>query len=262
MGDGGRMRRFRQRGEPGEVQNNRSAQIDAMRGIAILLVLIHHFNIAYRLNDTPLAHLVGWEAVRAVARNGNYGVTMFFVISGYLITRNALKRWNDPGDIDAPMFYGLRVARILPPLALLLVTVNMLAWAGVPIFQNHAAAGMPVLSLWLVNLASLTFWMNVLIGAHGWVNYALGVLWSLSVEEMFYLSFPLLCRVMRRECRLLAFWVGVIIVGPVYRFMHQGAEEQFLYAYLACFDGIAVGCCTALLARSVMLHARARTLMR
>ncbi|MBB5541671.1 peptidoglycan/LPS O-acetylase OafA/YrhL [Paraburkholderia fungorum] len=67
----------------------RNARIDMIRGVSILLVLFHHFNIAYRLNDTFLAQVFGWDAVRAVARNGNYGVTMFFVISGYLITSNA-----------------------------------------------------------------------------------------------------------------------------------------------------------------------------
>jgi peptidoglycan/LPS O-acetylase OafA/YrhL len=231
-----------------------------MRGISILLVLFHHFNIAYHLNDTSLVRIFGWDAVRAVVRNGNYGVTMFFVISGYLITTNADRRWSGLGNIDTWTFYGLRIARIVPCLLLLLVAVNALASIGVPIFQNHAPTGTSV-SFWLVNLASMTFWMNVLIGAHGWVNYPLGVLWSLSVEEVFYLSFPILCLVLRRESRLLAFWSTIIIVGPLYRFVNQGDEGGFLYAYFACFDGIAIGCCTALLAKRIALLGRARNLL-
>ncbi len=148
----------------------RNARIDVIRGVSILLVLFHHFNIAYRLNDTFLAQVFGWDAVRAVARNGNYGVTMFFVISGYLITLNAGRRWSGLEGINARAFYRLRIARIVPCLVLLLGTVNLLALAGVAIFQNHAPGGTAV-SFWLVNLASLTFWMNVLIGMHGWVNY-------------------------------------------------------------------------------------------
>jgi len=238
----------------------RNERIDLIRGISILLVLFHHFNIAYHLNDTSLASLFGWDAVRAVARNGNYGVTMFFVISGYLITTNAIRRWPGLGSIDARAFYGLRVARIVPCLLLLLVAVNALALAGVAIFQNHSPAGPPV-SFWLVNLASLTFWMNVLIGSQGWVNYPLGVLWSLSVEEAFYLSFPILCLVLRRESRLLAFWLAIVVTGPVYRFVHQGDEGGFLYAYLACFDGIAIGCCTALLTKRIALQSRTRMVL-
>ena len=135
----------------------------------------------YSLRDTSLARVFGWDAVHAIARNGNYGVTMFFVISGYLITSNARRRWGSLGAVDVRAFYVSRIARIVPCLLLLLALVNGLAAAGVPIFQNHAPEGIAV-SFWLVNLASLTFWMNVLIGAYGWVNYALGVLWSLSVE--------------------------------------------------------------------------------
>ncbi|MCO1346588.1 acyltransferase [Burkholderia vietnamiensis] len=237
----------------------RNRKIDFLRGFSILLVLFHHFNIAYRLDDTALSHVFGWNAVRAVARNGNYGVTMFFVISGYLITKNAMRRWSELGHVDIGTFYALRIARIVPCLLLLLAIVNALALAGIAIFQNHSPAGTPV-SFWLVNLASLTFWMNVLVGSHGWTNYALGVLWSLSVEEVFYLSFPLLCVALRREARLVVFWLSCIVAGPVYRFFHQGDEGDYLYAYLACFDAIAIGCCAALLARKVKWHGRAQTM--
>ncbi len=234
----------------------RSLRIDVIRGVAILLVLLHHFNIAYRLEDTLLARLLGWDLVRAAARNGNYGVTMFFVVSGHLITSNTERRWAGLAHVDARAFYALRVARIVPCLLLLLAVVNLLAAGGVAIFQNRPQGGEPV-SFWLVNFASLTFWMNVLVGRNGWFNYPLGVLWSLSVEEVFYLAFPLLCLLLRRRARLLAFWAIVIVAGPLYRLAHQGDEGGYLYAYAASFDGIAIGCCTALLARKVALRGRA-----
>jgi peptidoglycan/LPS O-acetylase OafA/YrhL len=236
---------------------DRNRRIDLIRGISILLVLFHHFNIAYPLDDTVLARAFGWEAVRAVARNGNYGVTMFFVVSGFLITANALRRWGDLRQVAVRAFYGLRAARILPCLVLLLLAVDALALAGFRVFQNHPPdrGGAPV-SYGLAHLAALTSWMNVLVGQVGWFNYPLGVLWSLSVEEAFYFAFPLACLALRSETRLAGFWAKFIIIGPAWRITHQGDEGGWLYGYLACFDGIAIGCCTALLARRILMRGR------
>ena len=229
----------------------RNTWIDLLRGVSIVLVLLHHFNIPYSLDDTALSRAFVWSAVHAVVRNGNYGVTMFFVISGYLITSNALARWGDLSRMDARVFYRLRIARIVPCLLLLLAVVNVLAAVGLTIFRNHPEDGPPV-SFWLVDFASLTFWMNVLMATRaGWVNYALGVLWSLSVEEVFYLSFPIACLMLKRPLFLVMFWSAFVIIGPVWRALHQGDEAQFLYSYLASFDGIAIGCCTALLASRI-----------
>ena len=231
----------------------RNRRIDLLRGLSIILVMLHHFSIPYAMDDTTLSNVIGWQTVHAIVRNGNYAVTMFFVISGFLITSNAEARWGRLQNLNARTFYGLRVARIVPSLLLLLTTVNVLAATGLTIFQNHPESGPPV-SFWLVNFASLTFWMNVLMATPaGWVNYALGVLWSLSVEEVFYLSFPILCLTLRRPALLAAFWAVLIMVGPIWRGLHQDDEAQFLYSYLASFDGIAVGCCTALLARRASL---------
>ena len=180
------------------IAHARDARIDMLRGVSILLVLLHHFNIPYSLKDTGLAALLGWPFLHALARNGNYGVTMFFVVSGFLITRNALDRWGGLDRIRPGAFYTLRAARILPCLLLALLTVDALALAGAQIFGNRADAAV---SLWTVNAAALTAWVNVLIVQHGWINYPLGVLWSLSVEMAFYLLFPLACLALRRAGR-------------------------------------------------------------
>ncbi len=225
-------------------------------GVSIFLVLLHHFNIQYTLDDTALSHLFGWTVVHAVVRNGNYGVTMFFVVSRFLITSNARTRWGDLANINPGIFYRLRVARIVPCLILLVVLVNVLAGLGLTAFQNHPEAG-PPMSFWLVDLASLTFWMNVLMATRaGWVNYVLCVLWSLSVEEVFYLSFPIACLVLRRRAFLIAFWALFTLLGPIWRASHPDDEAQFLYSYFASFDGIAIGCCAALLAPRISPRGR------
>ena len=226
----------------------RNHAIDVLRGVAVLLVLLHHFNIAYSLKDTSLSALIGWDTVRAIARNGNYGVTLFFVISGFLITTHALQRWGGLDRVRLRSFYVQRIGRIVPCLLLLLLIVNLLAGAGIAIFQNKGFGGEAPLPMWTVNLAALTFWMNWLVVHHGWVNYALAVLWSLSVEETFYIVFPLLCLLLRGEKRMLVFWAAIIAIGPLYRFAHQGESGAYLYASFASFDGIAIGCVAAVLA--------------
>jgi len=233
----------------------RSARIDTMRGVCIVLVLLHHFNIAYSLRDTALARVVGWDALHAVLRNGNYAVTMFFAISGFLITENADRRWGGLSKIRLTTFYLYRAARILPCLLLLLLIVNIFAAAGIAIFSNQPEFGGPV-PLWLVDVASLTFWMNVLMSYAGWLNYVLCVQWSLSIEEVFYLAFPILCLLLRRDAFLLLAWTVFIVVGPIWRATHQLSEYTELNAYLSCFDGIAFGCCAAVLGKRIKLPSR------
>ena len=211
----------------------RNAPIDVLRGVAIGLVLIHHFNIAYPL---------GGGLIHRVARNGNYGVTMFFAISGFLITSNALARWGSLEAIGVATFWRRRAARIGPTLVLLMACVNVLAMSGLARFGNQGGV-----SWGMADLAAFGFWMNVLMGHAGWFNYVLCVLWSLSVEEVFYLAFPLLAAGLRGRW-FGWFLVAVIAVGPVWRGLHADDEYGLLYAYLACFDGIAIGCAARLLA--------------
>lgn len=246
---------------PPVTPGHRNRRIDLLRGVAILLVLFHHFCIAYPLNHSALAALLTPEGVRAVARNGNYGVTLFFVISGFLITSNTLARYGSLAAIRVRTFYAFRIARIVPCLLLLLALVNGLALAGVPIFATHIPGLSPFSAMMRANLAALTFSMNVFIAHYDWANYALGVLWSLSVEEVFYLTFPLVALVLRRQPLIMLFWALVALVGPFYRMAHQNDESGFLFAYLASFDGIAIGCMAAVVATHWRLDGLAARLL-
>lgn len=246
---------------PPVTPGHRNRRIDLLRGIAILLVLFHHFCIAYPLSQSALAALITPEAVRAVARNGNYGVTLFFVISGFLITSNSLSRWGSLAALQARAFYAFRIARIVPCLLLLLALVNALALAGLPMFNTHIPGLSPLAAMMRANLASLTFSMNLFIARYDWANYALGVLWSLSVEEVFYLTFPLVALTLRRTPFIMLFWGLVAVVGPLYRMAHQNDESGFLFAYLASFDGIAIGCMAAVIATRWRLEGLAARLL-
>ncbi|WP_339385789.1 acyltransferase family protein [Burkholderia sp. Ac-20379] len=222
---------------------SRSTGIDLLRGIAILTVLLLHFHLTYRLDVTPFDAPWLSAAIRAVARNGNYGVTMFFVVSGYLITATALRRFGSLGAVRPLAFYRTRAARIAPCLLLALAIMTALGALGLHAFTNKPnTASMP-----LAVLSVLTFWHNVLMAKLGYFNYAMNILWSLSVEEVFYLAFPLLCVALRRRRFVLPLLGALMLAGPAWRWLHADDEIVALYGYLSCFDAIAIGCGVALL---------------
>ncbi len=230
----------------------RNARIDLLRGIAILLVLLLHFHLSYRLDQIALLAWVPESILQMLLRNGNYGVTMFFVISGFLITRTTQQHWDRLGQVDVLGFYANRFARIIPPLLLALIVIIVLGCADLPSFMNSDAGnGFPNAFFFIAGVSVLTFWHNVLMQHVGYFNYALNIYWSLSVEEIFYLFFPLLCLLLSRQRLILLACCLLIITGPIYRSIHADNELYFMYGYWACFDAIALGVATALIAPRV-----------
>ncbi|MEN8283545.1 acyltransferase family protein [Acinetobacter gerneri] len=228
----------------------RNDKLDILRGISVFLVLLHHFNIPYKLHDSFFSmQIFGENIANLIARNGNYGVTMFFVISGFLITSHTLNRDGALAKVYLGHFYIRRIARIIPCLLLLITFVSMLGAMGLKPFINQTPNDIEV-SYGLTIFAALTFWMNILIIKFGWVNYALGILWSLSVEEIFYLFFPLLSISLRSNKLFILFLLAVIAYAPYFRSLHYLDENgAYLYHYFSSFDGIAIGCILALIAR-------------
>jgi peptidoglycan/LPS O-acetylase OafA/YrhL len=241
--------------------HSRNHHIDALRGVAILCVLLLHFALAYGLKDSPLGALPAW-LLRA-AYQGNFGVTMFFTISGYLITATSLRRWGELSRIELRQFYLYRFARILPCLLLALAIIVILGVMDVPFFSNADGERDLPASYFLIAAGSvLTFWHNQLMQSAGYFNYCLNVYWSLSVEEVFYLLLPACCLLLRRRFLIVMLCVAAIVAGPLYRSQHADNELYFMYGYLACFDAIAIGCLTALLRQRLQPGARAGKMLR
>jgi peptidoglycan/LPS O-acetylase OafA/YrhL len=226
-------------------------------------VLLLHFSLTYNLVSSPLSLLVPGKWIRAAVINGNYGVTIFFVISGFLITSNNLLRFGRLADVRLRQFYAFRFARIVPPLILALCVILLLGILNVPSFMNskQGHAMPPAFSLVAI-LSVLTFWHNVLMQVVGYFNYCLNIYWSLSVEEVFYLTFPLACALLKRDLLIMALCIAAIVFGPVYRSAHTGNEIYFMYAYPACFDAIAFGCLAALLQEKLHIGRRLGILLR
>lgn len=226
----------------------RNAGIDLLRGIAILMVMLLHFSLTYKLwNNGPLVTLLGHHWSHAILAPGNFAVTMFFVVSGFLITTNAAERSGGLGKLDPRSFYIRRFARLTPCLLLALTIIIILGLCSIGSFATKAPSSDGELMLGVLSV--LLFFHNILMQHLGYFDYALNVYWSLSVEEVFYLAFPILCLILRRDTIIAIPCLIFIVAAPFYRAAHADNEIFYLYANLACFDAISIGCLTSMLAR-------------
>lgn len=173
---------------------------------------------------------------------------MFFVVSGFLITSISIRRWGSLPQVSVRGFYRLRFARIAPLLFLLLAVLCTLHFAQVHNYVVTEKTG----GIGRAVLAALTFHVNELEIHRGYLPGNWDILWSLSVEEMFYLFFPLACLVLGGK-KLFGGWafpitiLVFVVLGPFGRtvFTH-GSEIAAEYSYLGGMEGIALGCLTAL----------------
>jgi peptidoglycan/LPS O-acetylase OafA/YrhL len=219
--------------------------VDILRGLAIFFVLMNHVNMRLWLAKLPYTHGLPAQLVSSLVWNGQYGVQIFFAVSGFLITSTSLRRWGEPSRINLRDFYALRFARIAPLLLLLLVVLSMLHAAGLRDFVVSQETG----GLGRAWIAALTFHVNLLEARRGYLPGSWDVLWSLSIEETFYLFFPLLCRFAGRGRGLAAVLAVFVVLGPFGRtVLAHGNDTWREYSYLGGMDAIALGCLTALMA--------------
>ncbi len=150
--------------------------LDGVRAVAILGVV--------------WLHAAGWGAVPAVLPGGHVGVTVFFVLSGYLITTLLRSEQDRTGRIDLRGFYLRRAARLMPALLLLLVFHTLFWW---PRKGGYEMATTVLPALFYLSSIMQGFWSNM-----GTITWS----WSLSVEEHFYLLWPPLLCWLLTSCRL------------------------------------------------------------
>jgi peptidoglycan/LPS O-acetylase OafA/YrhL len=218
--------------------------IDLLRGLAIFFVLMNHINIRLLGAGVLYTKFLPAQLVHLLVWNGQLGVQMFFAVSGFLITSITLRRWGSLSQVSLRGFYLLRFARIAPLLFLLLAVLSTLHFANV----HHFVVGPETGGLGRALLAALTFHINVLEAHRGYLPGNWDILWSLSVEEMFYLFFPIVCRLFGRSKLFVGILLGFVALGPFGRtaFAH-GNEIWEEYCYLGGMEGIALGCLTALI---------------
>ena len=220
--------------------------IDLARTMAILPVLALHLKPLLPL-PSP-AYRWGWDHLQ---RNGSYGVSMFFLISGFLISRIIDSM---PSGLFKPSwkeFYARRVGRIIP-LFLLVVFLGVFFFC---IFQNGSQAAIYCFKL-PANPLDPFFWVSIFIFAFNWAKSLLMgtwkglglhwvVLWSLAVEEQFYLFYPWILRWLGNEKKLIRFLILVILAGFSWRWVlfmglfPNGIELK--WGSFGFFDQIALG---------------------
>ena len=214
------------------ISNKRNQPIDALRGLSIFLVISLHYCMFL---PTGFAS-IPMEAFSRLARNGYYGVALFFTISGFLITSRTLKRYGSLGAIKPREFYLARFARIYPLLFALVISLVVLSYLRV----NYFVPPMGI-NIWAAAWKALTFQFNLyyIAGASGFTTWA--PLWSLAIEEVFYVLFPIVCIALRSNAMLVAALVALIAREILMQF------QQFnLYYFSTCADAIAMGCLAAL----------------
>lgn len=195
----------------------RIPSLDGLRAISITLVI--------------LSHLVKWKHLSSsvLSAYGDLGVHVFFVLSGYLITNLLLREYERTSTISLRDFYMRRAFRIFPAAFVFLAVVIILYWQQMRWYH----------------IAAAVFYVANMDIARPWI---FGHLWSLSIEEQFYLLWPFVVKKWYRHRT--AILLGVFLATPVFRTalfafkVHNGVAGSLpVFA-----DQLAIGCLLAILA--------------
>ncbi|MGK2908834.1 MAG: acyltransferase family protein [Sphingobium sp.] len=205
--------------------------LDGIRAICISLVMVAHY---------------GFDS----AVPGGLGVTIFFFLSGFLITGLLLKEQEKRGTISLKNFYARRFLRLSPELFFLILVSAAIGWLYFPVKLTDVV----VASTYTTNYYAM--YAEAFTDARiRWSH-----LWSLAVEEHFYLTFPLIMLFLGNKPRallaaLIAICVGCLLWrlhivqdGAPFGFLQEGTQNPYTYrASDTRMDSIAYGCLTAFL---------------
>ena len=208
--------------------------LDGLRAVAVLLVLYDH---APQVLGRDHGEAGWWWHGSGGAW---IGVDLFFVLSGFLITTILLRSRSEPGAFRR--FWLRRALRILPLAWLYLLALALCAWL-LPHFahlRDPAQFGL-----------AFVYATNVDVALHGWSAAAFGILWSLSVEEHFYLGWPLLALHAAKRTLLLVL-LAVVVGTPLLRWaLLDDVGRVHVYVATWCrWDALACGALLALVQAS------------
>jgi peptidoglycan/LPS O-acetylase OafA/YrhL len=210
------------------IKEKKLSSLNGLRGLSILLVLLSHLRV---LNNFSFGGYLS---------KGGLGVNIFFVLSGFLITTLCIKEIEKTGTLSLKNFYIRRSFRIFPVAFLFIFTIfilNKIYQLGVSKIQFIGA---------LLYLQDFSYFV-----VHSFTWY-FRHLWSLSVEEQFYLIFPfILSRSFKLFMISLLFIIFILPLLFSVQYFVPSFDNIVIYAishFLIKFQGIAVGCLFAILA--------------
>lgn len=201
-----------------------SGEIPSLNGIRAVAVLLVFFSHGGQGQVVP----------------GGLGVTIFFVLSGFLITTLLRREYVAAGAVQLRAFYLRRVLRLMPPLFVVAAVAGLLALMGV--VQGPFT---------LRGLVSVLFYFgnyHVIATDFAGIPAGLGVIWSLAVEEHYYLLYPPLAWLLLRDGRpWLAFVVlsalcALILGWRCLLYLNGASEAHLTMATDARADAILIGC--------------------
>jgi peptidoglycan/LPS O-acetylase OafA/YrhL len=207
--------------------------LDGLRFVSFLVVFLYHGHLSifsYLTDAQPRVYSV----IQFLFRHGNLGVNFFFVLSGFLITYLLIKEKEFTGKIHVPNFYVRRILRIWP-LYYMCVFVGFVAFgilkkmSGEPIVENanpwyyiFFSANFDIMHTWPLKPDALL----------------LSVLWSVAVEEQFYLTWPLILSVVPLK-KFKFIFPCIMLFSLVFRAFHAGNNDHdFAIRYFHTFSVI------------------------
>ena len=222
--------------------DHRLPELDGIRAIAILMVLFAHAFLGFTNAPGALSEIP--SPVMQIIGHGWLGVDLFFILSGFLITGILVETKSRPNYFKN--LYIRRALRIMP-----LYFVMIAVWS---LFYTDAGRYFVLSSVFAASLSDL-------LGVHE--PHGPGVLWSLAVEEHFYLIWPLVVLLLSRR-RLFTVSAAIFVAMPILRaiFAARGMHADSIYALSWFrFDGLATGAMIALWSKSSYCSRRSASII-
>lgn len=232
--------------------SGRIPELDGIRGAAIAIVLVYHyFFLTFEFRPGSLA-----AYLQATGRLGWSGVDLFFVLSGFLIGGILLDARKSSNYFK--VFYTRRFLRIVP--------IYMLCLAGAFALSSLARSHAPGRFAWMWAAGQLPWTPFLVFLQNFWMAYGnrlglfgLAVTWSLAVEEQFYLTLPLVIRLLSPR-HLIGALVAGILVAPMLRIAFHALWSERIYfgvVMMPCrADALLLGVLGAITLRDARWRAR------